>query len=70
MAAEPGIVIPEHLYAEPVAQRIMGWGRHALTEAKKRGLKPMKSGKRNYYLGRDLIAYVVADSSKPQGIEA
>lgn len=57
-----GVIDPSFLYRFDVASKIMGWGKIAGSEAEKRGLKVMRSGKRRYVLGRDLVAFIQADS--------
>ncbi len=53
-----GKIVPEALYRiDEIAAR-MGWGDHALRAARRRGLKVLKSGKRCYVIGSDLLDFV------------
>jgi hypothetical protein len=53
-----GTIVPDALYRiDEIAAR-MGWGDHALRAARRRGLKVLKSGKRCYVIGSDLLDFV------------
>ena len=54
----PGAIAPECLYRLDEAAARMGWGGHALRQARRRGLKIHRCGKRGYVAGADLLAFV------------
>jgi hypothetical protein len=54
----PGLIQRDTLYRLDECARRAGWGDHAIREARRRGLKIHRSGKRNYVLGDDVIALV------------
>lgn len=54
----PGAIVPDALYrADEVAARL-GWSEHDLRDARRRGLKIHRSGRRNFVLGRDVITAI------------
>jgi hypothetical protein len=54
----PGAILPDALYRLDEAAARMGWGGHALRQARRRGLKIHRCGKRGYVAGADLLAFV------------
>ena len=48
------------IYPLPVFQRHSGWGRHAMREARRQGLKTIRSGGRIFVRGKDFFAYLDA----------
>ena len=54
----PGTIQPDTLYRFDEAAARLGWGEHALRAARRRGLKVHRSGKRNFILGSDLLAFI------------
>jgi len=46
------------LYSLSEFQRRTGWGRHALRQAKKRGLRIRYSGRNGFVLGRDFFEFL------------
>jgi hypothetical protein len=62
-----GVIDPAFLYRFDEAAKRMGWGRPAADAAKRRGLKTMKSGKRLYVLGREILEFIQRDSEARAG---
>jgi hypothetical protein len=60
-SASPGEIRPESVYSLPEAKARTGWSRQAYDEARKRGLKTRKSGKRIFLLGSELIEFLMND---------
>jgi hypothetical protein len=58
-SAETGVVRPEEMLSLDAIKRRLGWGNHALREARHNGLKVRYVGVRGYLLGKDVIEYVV-----------
>jgi hypothetical protein len=58
-----GSIRGDVLYRLDAAAARLGWGDHALRAARRRGLKIHRSGKRNYVLGSDLLAYITGGAS-------
>ena len=46
------------LYALPEFLRRVGWSRHALREARKRGLRVRYAARNGFILGRDFLEYL------------
>jgi hypothetical protein len=59
----PGIIQPDSIYRIDEACTRLGWGDHALRAARRRGLKIHRSGKRNYVLGSDLLAFITKEKA-------
>ena len=57
----PGNIDPGQLYRADEALARAGWKYSAFTEAKRRGLKTFKSGRRLYVRGEDLIEFITSD---------
>lgn len=62
-ASHPGTIRSDELYRFDEAAARLGWGDQALRAARRRGLKVHRSGKRNYVLGRDLLAFITRGES-------
>jgi hypothetical protein len=54
----PGAIFPDALYRLDEACLRAGWGGHALRQARRRGLKIHRCGKRGYVAGADLLAFI------------
>lgn len=54
----PGNIDPGQLYRADDALARAGWKYSAFTEAKRKGLKTYKSGRRVYVRGEDLISFI------------
>jgi hypothetical protein len=59
----PGTIQPDTLYRFDEAAARLGWGEQALRAARRRGLKIHRSGKRNYVLGSDLLAFITKEKA-------
>lgn len=59
-ADTPGNIDPQQLYRADDALARAGWKYSAFTEAKRKGLKTYKSGRRIYVRGEDLISFITA----------
>lgn len=59
-----GEIQPDVLYRADEVCRRLGWNRRAFNAARRRGLDKVlhKYGKRNFCLGRDVIAHIIANS--------
>lgn len=73
-ANSQGLIEPTILYRWDEAAKRMGWGRKAADAARRRGLKTMRTGKRVYVKGSELLAFVERDSAshdrKPDSLPA
>jgi hypothetical protein len=59
-----GVILPDAWYREDEAGRQLGFGRHAMSEAKKRGMKVHRFGKRNFIQGAEIIRAIQADAEE------
>ncbi len=53
-----GEIHPDVMYPLPEFQERSGLGKAAMREARQKGLKVRRVGRRHYVLGKDFIAYV------------
>ena len=53
-----GIIEPHILYRLSEAQQRLGWGAHAMRQARRRGLKVRYAGRNAYIIGRDIIEHI------------
>jgi hypothetical protein len=58
-----GTIDPGALYRLDEACGRLGWGDRAMREARLRGLKVHRSGKRLFVLGADILAFVTGGKS-------
>ncbi len=58
----PGVVSLGDLYTIDEARRRLKWTDAALRAAKRRGLRVLRSGKRSFVTGAELIRFIAADS--------
>lgn len=61
--APPGAIRHDELYTLDEASARLGWGDAARRAARRRGLKVFRSGKRNYVLGSDLLAFITREAT-------
>ena len=60
-----GILRPEDLLTKEGVQRAAGMGHEALMNAKRSGIvKALRSGKRVYFKGSELIEWILADAKR------
>lgn len=57
-SADVGLVEPGTLYRLEEVMKRMGWGRHAADQARRRGLKATRFGKRVYVKGSDVLDFI------------
>jgi len=53
--SSPGFIRPEDLYTQSELQDRLGVGRHTMEKLKRAGLEFIEIGRRNYFLGKDVI---------------
>ena len=53
-----GRISADQVLTLEAVQQELGLGRHALREARRKGLKVRRIGRRGYVLGADLIAFI------------
>lgn len=63
-ANSAGVIEPQILYRLDEAMKRAGWGRKAFDAARRRGLRTLRSGKRVYVKGCDLLGFIESDSAK------
>ena len=61
-SSQSGVISILELYAIDEARRRLRWTESALRAAKRRGLRILRSGKRHFVTGRELIRFLQADS--------
>ena len=54
----PGLIDARQAYRLDEVQARLGFGRHAMTEARRKGLIVRAVGKRRFCLGSDIIAFI------------
>lgn len=59
----PGVIRADEAYRLDEIMVRMGWGRHALTAARQRGLQVKQCGKRRFCLGADVLRFIEASST-------
>lgn len=59
----PGVIRSDELYRFDDAAARLGWGDQARRAARRKGLKVHRSGKRNYVLGKDLLAFITGEAT-------
>ena len=67
-----GVIGLTEIYTVEEAKRRLGWSDSALRAAKRRGLQLLRSGKRRYLTGREILRFLEAETeshetSKPPG---
>lgn len=61
--ATPGLVESHVLYRQDEICKRLGWGRRAYDAAVRRGLPTMRSGKRVYLLGSQVLEWIQRDAA-------
>lgn len=54
----PGVLALDEFYTIKEAQSRLGWSDAALRAAKRRGLKLLRSGKRRYVTGQEILRFL------------
>lgn len=67
-ANSQGLIESGILYRFDEAMKRMGWGRKAADAARRRGLRTLKSGKRIYVKGSELLEFVERDSGVERSV--
>lgn len=62
--ATPGVIEPDCLYVMDEARRRLRWTKAAYRSALRHGLRVLRSGKRAYLYGADIVAFI--RSTTPQ----
>lgn len=58
-----GVIAPNRLYTTEGVMRFAGLGHESLAEARRSGrIKPYEVGRRVFYLGKDIIAWITEGS--------
>lgn len=58
LPASPGVIRTDESYTLSELRRRLGLNDEALRQARRRGLKARKVGRRKYYLGSEVIAFL------------
>ena len=58
----PGVISEQEIYRLGEAVARLGWSQSALRSARRRGLKVLRSGKRAYLSGREIVRFLEADN--------
>ena len=53
----PGVIRGDEVYRLQELQRRLGWGEHALRQAKLAGLRIVRFGREGFVLGNDALAF-------------
>ena len=59
----PGEIVADAVYTLDEIQRRLGLGRHAMREARRKGLRVARIGRRGYVRGRDIIDFISNEQS-------
>ncbi|REJ66662.1 MAG: hypothetical protein DWQ31_13875 [Planctomycetota bacterium] len=57
-----GVICFTDIYTVEEAKRRLGWSDSALRAAKRRGLRLLRSGKRRYLTGREILRFLTAET--------
>lgn len=63
-ATTAGVISVTEIYAIEEAKRRLGWSDAALRAAKRRGLKLLRSGKRRYVTGQEILRFLLTETEK------
>lgn len=58
----PGVISEQEIYRLDEAVARLGWSQSALRSARRRGLRVLRSGKRAYLSGREIVRFLEADN--------
>lgn len=63
-ANAPGVISILEIYTIDEARRRLRWSDSALRAAKRRGLQVVRSGKRGYVTGREIVRFISSEPSR------